>query len=608
MSSCAACQCVGIEQPKGDPTGGQQVLDVFLMLSPIVFLAATVMSQRLKLPTTTSLPVAALILFLIRLVYLGSDPLLLCSAVVAGILEALTPLSIMLGAMMLFETMQATGCLPFLLNQIELLTRQSRMAEINLIFAFAYLMEGCAGFGTPYAICVPMLIKMGYEAIPAIAAIVTVIPFGTTWGAVGAALWFGFAPIAAQEDNPEQLFREIAYKAAAGVGTACFALRVPILRLLLSWEEVRDNWKFALLSTMSTMLPTLALTPFTYEFPTMVGGTIGCIATGLMVHFRIGLKALDHSSEDDENDVEADPPSERHERKEDISLEEERQADAVDKQPTYENQAFESNGSYLLTLALRSIPLWGSLLLLTLTRTEAIGIKGLLQRRDSYIELRLGTLGTFRLSSSLVFELHDILKYPHMSWKYEFLYVPCLIPFVFMSIVTGLLYRKEMTISPLEITRCVWKRLVGPSKALFGALALVQLMIRGEGGGGSSPAALVGIALSDWFQEGFVIVCPLLGALGSFFSGSTTVSNLTFGEIQSFAAQNIGTSRSAMLALQVVGSTAGNSICLHNLISACTVAGLSHAEGDIMRKTYKFVLGYIAIATAVMLVFYFRFD
>jgi hypothetical protein len=32
--------------------------------------------------------------------------------------------------------------------------------------------------------------------------------------------------------------------------------------------------------------------------------------------------------------------------------------------------------------------------------------------------------------------------------------------------------------------------------------------------------------------QGFLAISALLGAIGSFFSGSTTVSNLTFGEIQ----------------------------------------------------------------------------
>jgi lactate permease len=58
---------------------------------------------------------------------------------------------------------------------------------------------------------------------------------------------------------------------------------------------------------------------------------------------------------------------------------------------------------------------------------------------------------------------------------------------------------------------------------------LVQLIRVGAGG---SPAYIIGYYLSAWLSQGFLAISAFLGALGSFFSGSTTVSNLTFGDIQ----------------------------------------------------------------------------
>jgi hypothetical protein len=43
-----------------------------------------------------------------RLAYLSSPPLLVCAACVSGLLEALTPLSIITGAIMLFQAMHHT--------------------------------------------------------------------------------------------------------------------------------------------------------------------------------------------------------------------------------------------------------------------------------------------------------------------------------------------------------------------------------------------------------------------------------------------------------------------------------------------------------------------
>lgn len=246
----------------------------------------------------------------------------------------------------------------------------------------------------------------------------------------------------------------------------------------------------------------------------------------------------------------------------------------------------------------------GCRFLLILTRVEQIGIKEQLTSREPYFSLHLGSLGTFRLSSSIVFQLRDIMSYPNMSWKYELLYIPFLLPFVFVSVLTMILFRQDLDRTPGQIFSTVARRLQHAAIALMGALPLVQLVIRT---GALSPAYILGTTLADWFKEAFVIICPLLGSLGSFFSGSTTVSNLTFGQIQRIAAESIGTSTHTMLALQAVGGSAGNGICLNNIIAACAVVGLNIGEGQILLGTYKYVFANTTIATIVMLVLFFRF-
>jgi lactate permease len=243
-------------------------------------------------------------------------------------------------------------------------------------------------------------------------------------------------------------------------------------------------------------------------------------------------------------------------------------------------------------------------LLLVLTRVPGIGIKHYLTKQSPYFSIHFGTYGTFRLSASLVLQLRDILTYPGLNWNYGLLYVPFIMPFLLVSAATVLIYRKDMSCRTVDIARTVAHRLANPAIALFGALVLVQLMIRS---GTAAPATILGTILADWFKKAFIIISPLLGALGSFFSGSTTVSNLTFGSIQAIAAESIGTSSTTMLALQVVGAASGNPICLNNIIAACAVVGLNVGEGAILKLTYKFVLCCTTISTIVMLIFFFRF-
>ena len=633
------------------------------------------------MPTTQSLPLAALLMFVVRTAYIGSDPLQTCSAVVLGLLEAVTPLSIMAGAIMLFEAMEATLCLPYMMREMQLLTKGHAVAELMLLFAFAYTVEGASGFGTPVALAAPMLVRTGKPALPSVVIMLMFNTLATVWGAVGTPLWFGFGSV---PDITDDELITISQKAAVALGIAGFCVVPWLLTVMVSWKTVRGNLVFIYASLIVTVGPSIGIAMVNYEFPSLMGGLVGCLGIAVLIHYKIGLnediveviavnvndegEAVVDTNDDDDGNT---PPEEEQgimgatasagtgdeqQLEHNTSLatgrfdegdlsppkstgkvvvmstsQEEQELGVVvddnndNKDDNAEGNKYKSGNNdnskkilprmssaevlldmaddkteedllgprkswkegYFKELLLRTFPIWGVVLILILTRVEQIGIKEHLTKREPYFSIYFGTLGTFRLSSSIVFQMLNILTFPNMNWKYELLYVPFLIPFVVVSCLTMILYRKDLQCRPVDIVKTVAGRLKKPAVALLGALVLVQLMIRT---GTESPAYILGTILADWFQEGFVVISPLLGALGSFFSGSTTVSNLTFGEIQSIAAESIGTSKTTMLALQAVGGSAGNGICLNNIIAACAVVGLNVGEGRILVQTYKFVL------------------
>ena len=123
-------------------------------------------------------------------------------------------------------------------------------------------------------------------------------------------------------------------------------------------------------------------------------------------------------------------------------------------------------------------------------------------------------------------------------------------------------------------------------------------------GGSGSPAFIIGYYLSSWLAGGFLAISAFLGALGSFFSGSTTVSNLTFGDIQKIAAERIGVPVTGMLAVQVAGATAGNCVCINNILSAKAVMNMAHVgEGEFIRRTAPVALVFLLVAEALGLMF-----
>jgi L-lactate permease len=180
LENCLACDCeVLFLTDTGGPWG--QVMDFFFVLSPIIYLVIVTVKPH-PTDTTVSLPMSALIMFLVRLMYLGSNPLLTSACVVLGIHEAITPLSVMGGAIFLFETMEATRCLPFMMREMKALTNGHRVAEVMLIYAFATIVEGASGFGTPVALGAPMLVSTGNPPLESVVMMLVCNTFVTVWG------------------------------------------------------------------------------------------------------------------------------------------------------------------------------------------------------------------------------------------------------------------------------------------------------------------------------------------------------------------------------------------------------------------------------------------
>ena len=60
-------------------------------------------------------------------------------------------------------------CLPWMMAKVRNLSSGHPVAEVFLIgWAFAYMIEGCSGFGTPVALAAPMLVSLGHPPVESI--------------------------------------------------------------------------------------------------------------------------------------------------------------------------------------------------------------------------------------------------------------------------------------------------------------------------------------------------------------------------------------------------------------------------------------------------------
>ncbi len=121
-------------------------------------------------------------------------------------------------------------------------------------------------------------------------------------------------------------------------------------------------------------------------------------------------------------------------------------------------------------------------------------------------------------------------------------------------------------------------------------------------GGERSLTTMIGRTFAEVTGQYWQYFAAYLGALGSFFSGSATVSNLTFGGIQEAIAGSVGLNNTLILALQSVGGAMGNMVCINNIVAVCMILGVYNQEGAIIKKTVVPMVIYGVIAALVSVV------
>ena len=220
---------------------------------------------------------------------------------------------------------------------------------------------------------------------------------------------------------------------------------------------------------------------------------------------------------------------------------------------------------------------------------------------------RIPELGLKGFLSGVAIPFETMLGYDNVNNSIAILYLPGTIPFVLVALLTIVLHRM-----PGPAVREAWRESVAkmknPAIALVFAVALVsifRLSATNPQGLPSMPLALAEVVAAT-VGNAWPMVASFIGGLGSFITGSNTVSDLLFAEFQWGVATELGLSRTITVAAQAVGGAMGNMVCIHNIVAVCAVVGLSGREGIILRRTvwpflvYGLVVG--VVASMLMLV------
>jgi lactate permease len=392
---------------------------------------------------------------------------------------------------------------------------------------------------------------MGFKPIGVAILCLIMNSVPVAFGAVGTPTWFGLGQLGLTESELQM----VAYKTALIHSIAALIIPVIALRFVTTWKTIRENIVYIYLSILATVVPYLALASINVEFPSILGGFTGLLASVFFAKKCIGLKS--------------------------------------------DGEKSTTNHSVVPTAVLlrSSFPILGATLILLITRIKQLGLKAILNDETPLISFNSGYAGILSISKSITLSWQSIFD-TTLSWSHKLLYVPSIIPFLIVSALF-------IPILPMKkgVFKSSWNimidRMKGPVLALLGALVFVKLLMTGNTE--TAPTAIIGNAMASSIGKSWQFFASYLGAIGAFFAGSNTVSNLTFAGIQNSIATTLSLDKTTILALQHVGGAMGNMVCINNIVAVCSVLGLSRMEGAILKKTVWPMLLYGLIAFFVSL-------
>ncbi|WP_417348525.1 L-lactate permease [Ferrimonas sp.] len=550
------------------------LIQTIATLTPII--SVLVFLVLLRLPASKAMPISAVLTGLAAAFIWQMDTAILSASVVQGMLDAITPLTIIFGAIFLLKTLAASGAMDTIRAGFTNISADARVQVIIICWLFGSFIEGSAGFGTPAAIGAPLLVLLGIP--PLAAACVALIADSTSvsFGAIGLPVLFGMdkgldaGGVSMAADQIAALgatagFADYAQLIAKHMitidlftGTLVPLTMVAVLTGFFgrkkSFAEGLQIWKFALFAGLAFTIPAWLINFFAGpEFPSVIGALVG-MAIVIPAAKKSFLLPAQPWNDFAENDGKAAP--------------------AAAGQP-------QSAGAAAAKPQFSQLAAW----------TPYLVMAGLL-----VLSRVVAPLKSFLLSFNLSF---PNLLGTELGSGFKTLYAPGAF-FVAVCILGFFIFKmKPKAFSGAFTDSC--KSMIPTIISLGASVPMVKIFLNS----GANDAGLMSMpkALADMLANSMGAVwewtAPVVGIFGAFLSGSATFSNMMFSGLQYSVADNLGMNHALVLALQGIGANAGNMMCVMNVVAAATVVGMAGRESEIIRKTMPVALAYAMVAGTI---------
>lgn len=522
---------------------------MYAILAFLPILLSVVLMTVWGKPAKIVLPIAFLLSAALAFLVWKMPIVAILSATIFGVLNSVEVLLVIFGAILIMNTLKHSGGMASINYGFTRLSPDSRIQAIIISFMFGSFIEGAAGFGTPAALCAPLLVSLGFSPLAAVVVSLICDSSAVSFGAVGTPVAVAVTQV--QDRVSESFVPGVSLFTA--LPHAIMAVFVPFLAVAVltkifgkekSIKPALNILPFALFSGLSFAVPYVLIASFLgYEFPSLLAGLIGLVIT----IFSVKRKFL------------------------------------VPKNVWRLEGTTETSPKKEMNLFLAWLPYILIAVILVVTRVPALKIKDIINTNAS---------GVFLV------EFPNILGIDRIDFSLKWANIPGVLPFIPVAILTCFLHKM-----PKEKIKAAWgetfRQIAGAAVAIVAGICLVQIMKFSDinATGMHNMMTIMAEKVAAAGRGLFVFISPVIGILGSFISGSNAVSNLLFTNLQFETAQNLGLSQVLVVASQIVGGAVGNIICINNIVAACATVGISGKEGKIIRTNIVPTIIYTVVIT-----------
>ena len=547
-------------------------LQALLAILPI--LSAGVLMVGFRWPAKRAMPISFVMAVIIALAFWQVALVHVIASTIQGLFLTFDLLFIVFGAILLLNTLKHSGAIASIRTGIANISPDRRIQVVLIAWLFGSFIEGSSGFGTPAAICAPLMVALGFPALAAVMIGMMIQSTPVTFGAVGTPIIVGVtgglegtgleAMLAEAGMTFQQYVQLIGAQSAlihAVVGVLMPTLMVMMMTRFFgknkSWTEGLSILPFTLVGGLVFVIP-YALTGVFLgpEFPSMIGALIGL---AIMSFFAVkGILVPKDSWEF--------PPRDEWEKNWVSELEIKLESLAP-KKP--------------MNLVLAWIPYLLLAVFLVLTRLRGLPFGDWLR----LLEIRWADIfGTGITAASTP------------------LYLPASM-LILTVIATFFIHRMKGNELGAAI-KDSGSVILGAGFVLIFTIPMVRIYL--NSGINVSGFDSMPLVMAEWVSVNVGAVWPffagVIGGLGAFIAGSNTVSNLMFSLFQHGVAEELMIAGSLVVALQAVGAAAGNMICIHNVVAASATVGLLGMEGLTIRRTIIPTIYYLVMIGLIGLI------